>query len=210
MSTGRGSKTIVPSPNVTEFFRESVDAAIDRQQLEADDHTVFYVVNLLTLYTRAEELYEGEPAGRRLPPLAHLLANAMEADNNRDCDRALQRLGDMALFMAGFFPDFLARRPVDVDYYIHMGGTAYGTLAERARCAAHNRVFADVFAELGSKFAAFVDVISEISELGRRYSSKDILRLYERWLATGSPRVRERLDALGVNVSPAMASRTSH
>ena len=210
MSTGNGGNRIVPSPNVKEFFRESVDEAISRRQLEADDQTVHYVVNLLTLYTRAEELYDGEPRGRRLPPLAGLLSIAIEAGNERDCNRALRRLGDLSLFIAGFFPDFLARRPVDVDYYIRMGGSAYGTLAERARYGAHGRAFAEVFAELGSKFAAFVEVIGEISDLSRRYTSRDILRLYERWLATGSQRVRQQLDALGVEVSPAMSSRTSH
>ncbi len=201
---------IVPTPNVQEFFRDSLDAAIARQKLEADDHTVHYVVNLLVLYTRADELYDDGPDGRSLPPLATLFAAASEARSPRQRYVALRRLGDLALFMAGFFPDALARKPVDVDYYIRMGGTAYGTLASAAPATTRQRAFADVFGELAGKFGAFVEAIGEISDLSRRYTPRDILRLYERWLATGSERARQRLDELGVQLSPATASRASH
>lgn len=210
MRAGDKRTRIVQSPSVTEFFRDSVDAAVTRQQVEADDHTVYYVVNLLTLYTRSEELYDQGPDGNELPPLARMLADAMQANSDRECNQALKRLGDTALFMAGFFPDFLARKPVDVDYYIQMGGTAYGALADRSRVAPRGRALADVFGELGRKFAAFVDVIGEISDRARQHTPRDILRLYERWLLTGSPRVRNQLDALGVNLSPASASSRNH
>jgi hypothetical protein len=140
-----------------------------------------------------------------MPPLVHMLADAVEAETERDRDRRLQRLGDVALFMAGFFPDFFARKPVDADYYIRMGGAAYGTLAERVRPSPGTDAFGDVFAELACKFAAFVDVIGEIADLGRRYTSRDILRLYELWLATGSRRARTRLAELGVRFSDSSA-----
>lgn len=189
---------LLASPNVREFFRESVDEALARQKLEADDHTVHYVVNLLTLFTRAEEFYKDAPPGRGMPPLARLFVDASDADSEFDRDRYLQRLGDVALFMAGFFPDYFERRPVGVDYCIRMGGAAYGTLAERSRYVAGPRALGDTFAELARKFAAFVDVLGEIADLGRQYTSRDILRLYDLWLTTGSRRARARLDALGV------------
>jgi hypothetical protein len=207
VGTGR---RIVPTANVQEFFRDSLDAAITRQKLEADDHTVHYVVNLLVLYTRADELYDELPGSRRIPPLATLFAAAADARSERERYFALRRLGDLALFMAGFFPDALARQPVDVDYYIRMGGTAYGALASTTPAGVRQRTFASVFQELAQKFGDFVEAIGEISDRGRRYTPRDILRLYERWLATGSERARQRLDELGVQLSPAAASRASH
>ena len=99
---------------------------------------------------------------------------------------------------------------VDVDYYIRMGGTAYGTLASTTPTGVRQRTFASVFHELAQKFGDFVEAIGEISDRGRRYTPRDILRLYERWLATGSERARQRLDELGVQLSPAAASRASH
>jgi hypothetical protein len=206
MSGTSEAARVVASPNVRAFFKESLGEALTRQKVEAEDHTVHYIVNLLTLFTRSEELYGDTPPGRPIPPLARMLAEAVDAENDRDRDRQLQRLGDVALFMAGFFPDFLARKPVDVDYYIRMGGAAYGSLADRASPSPRQDAFGAVFAELADKFAAFVDAIGEIADLGRRYTSRDIIRLYELWLATGSRRARTRLDALGVQfvaVSPA-------
>ncbi len=201
---------LLASPNVREFFRESVDEALARQKLEADDHTVHYVVNLLTLFTRAEELYRDAPPCRGMPPLARLFADASDADSEFDRDRYLQRLGDVALFMAGFFPDYFERRPVGVDYCIRMGGAAYGTLAERSRGVPGPRALGDIFEELACKFAAFVDVLGEIADLGRQYTSRDILRLYDLWLTTGSRRARARLDALGVPSAAASSEPSRH
>ena len=134
---------------------------------------------------------------------ATLFAAASEARSPRERHLALRRLGDLALFMAGFFPDALARKPVDVDYYIRMGGSAYGTLANSPAATTRERAFTAVFRELAGKFGEFVEAIGEISDSGRRYTPRDILRLYERWLATGSARARQRLDEHG----PMMALR---
>lgn len=200
-------RRIVPSPNVREFFRECVNDALARQRLRAGDHTVHYVVNLLTLFSRAEELYED---GEGLRPLASMLRDAADAPSDAHRDRAMQRLGDVALFVAGFFPDYFARRSVDVDYYIGMGGSAYAWLAERARYSAQVRAFGGIFAELGEKFGAFVEVLGEVSEQGRTFTPADIMRLYELWLRTGSARASRRLRELGIQPAAAASSRLTH
>lgn len=203
-------RRVVTTPNVREFFRESVDEALTRHSVDADDHTVHYVVNLLTLFTRADDFYGDVPAGKGLPPLARMFADASEAESDVDRDRHLQRLGDVALFMAGFFPDYFERKPVGVDYCIRMGGAAYGTLAERSKQMIRRRALADIFEELAEKFGMFVDVLGEIADLGRRYTSSDVLRLYDLWLTTGSRRARARLDALGVPSAVATSEPSRH
>ena len=201
---------VLATPNVREFFRESVDEALTRQSVDADDHTVHYVVNLLTLFTRAEEFYGDASPRSGPPPLARIFADASEADSDLDRDRHLQRLGDVALFMAGFFPEYFERKPVGVDYCIRMGGAAYGTLAERSKQMARRRALAEIFEELAAKFGLFVDVLGEIADLGRRYTSRDVLKLYDLWLTTGSRRARARLDALGVPAQVAQAQPSRH
>ena len=207
MNTTDAGRRILPSPNVREFFRECVNEALGRQRVRAGDHTVHYVVNLLTLFSRAEELHE---EGDGLKPLAAMLRDALDAPSDACRDRAMQRLGDVALFVAGFFPDYFTRRPVDVDYYIGMGGSAYAWLAERARYSAQVRAFGEIFFELGEKFGAFVEVIGEVSEQGRNYTPADIMRLYELWLRTGSARASRRLQELGIQPAAASASRLTH
>lgn len=201
---------IVPADNVREFFRESVEQAVSNQRVEAGDHTVAYVVNLLTLFTRADELYPDGAPMRGLPALAKLLRAAVDSDDPAVQARVLQRLGDLALFIAGFFPDALARRPVDVDYYVRMGGGAYGTLAERVRGSRRGRALGPVFEELGEKFPIFVDVIGEVSDTGRVHTQADILRIYEVWVKTGSARLGRKLGELGIQPPAASVSRAHH
>lgn len=208
----QASSRIIPSHNVREFFRDSVGEALSKQSVQAEDHTVHYVVEMLTLFTRAEEFHDPaqEAGSRSLRPLALMLKDAVDAPSEADRDRAMRRLGDVALFVAGFFPDTFARRSVDVDYCIRMGGSAYSWLAERARYSAQVRAFGSIFNELAEKFPVFVEVLGEISDLGRSYTPSDVLRLYELWIRTGSARADRRLKELGVQTFAGSASRAAH
>ena len=123
---------LVAVTNLREFFHDSVQTALRKQHVAVDDHTEHYVVNVLTMFARSDELYEQTPEGTRLKPLAHMLAAAAEAPTPQQRDQALRRLGDVSLFIAGFFAQSFARKLIDIDYHIAMGGRAYGTLAESA------------------------------------------------------------------------------
>ena len=65
--------------SLMDFFRESVSAAIESQGVEINPHTSHYVVNLLTLFARSEELYEDDGETYGLKPLALMLADAASA-----------------------------------------------------------------------------------------------------------------------------------
>ena len=183
--------------DVREFFRDALQAALDRQHLHVQAQTEHYVVNLLTMFSHTDALFE--PGGERsqLKPLALLLAEAADAPDDRQRFRTLQRLGDVALFVAGFLAGSYARRPVDVDYHIAMGGRAYGTLANAPYHGAQ-RVLGCVFAELQAKFQPLVDALNEIGEGAAQNSPRDVLRLYELWHKTGSQRAHRLLLKLGI------------
>jgi hypothetical protein len=186
-----------------------VQTALRQQRVAVDDHTEHYVVNVLTMFARSEELFEKTPEGARLRPLAHMLAEASEAPTAQRRDETLRRLGDVSLFVAGFFAQSFARKLVDVDYHIAMGGRAYGTLAESMRGSLRGQAFAVVFLELAQKFQRIVDVLNEVAEMAYQHTDKDILRQYEIWLKTGSPRAYGILRRLGVEPVTAGA-RTEH
>ncbi|HEY0686965.1 MAG TPA: hypothetical protein VGD45_31775 [Steroidobacter sp.] len=202
-----GSGTVVAVPNLREFFHDSVQKALRNQRVAVDDHTEHYVVNVLTMFARSEELYEQTPDGVRLRPLAHMLADAAAAPSSQQRDEALRRLGDVSLFIAGFFAQSFARKLVDVDYHIAMGGRAYGTLAENLRYSIRGQAFAAVFLELAGKFQRLVDVLNDVAEMAYQHTDKDILRLYEIWLKTGSPRAFAILQRLGVAPVPSGARK---
>ena len=191
--------SVQPVANLKEFFRDSLHAALSHRQVAVEDQTEHYVVNLLTLFARSEALYERTEDGVRLKPLVVMLTEALEASSPGDRRRGLQRLGDVSLFVAGFFAQGFARKLIDIDYHIAMGGHAYGALASSF---SRRHVLAHVFAELAAKFQPMVDALNEVSETSYRHSDADILRLYELWLKTGSRRSYDILKRLGVEPAP--------
>lgn len=115
----------------------------------------------------------------------------------------LRRLGDTSLFVAGFFGDSLARSPVDAGYYVGMGERAYQALAASPGPAGA----AETFGEMSARFEVFVDVLAEIAEMQELRSNRGLLRLYERFLHTGSQRVAEQLRSRGVALFAGPGSR---
>jgi hypothetical protein len=204
------AKRVLPVANLREFFRDTLHEALQRQHVAVEDHTEHYVVNLLTLFARSEALYESTPEGLKLKPLAAMLCEALDtpADTPQQ-HRALQRLGDVSLFIAGFFANSFARKLIDIDYHIAMGGGAYRTLSH-CTTDARGRALAGVFGELSCKFQPMVDALNEVSEGNGARCDQDVLRLYEIWLKTGSPRCYGKLRSLGVTPSGAGGTGFRH
>jgi hypothetical protein len=179
----------VRQQTAAEYFKEQVESALQRQHLEAADLTEYYLVNLLCRYVRLDAHVAGAEYAE---PLAIRLARALESGGSEQRAR-LRSLGDFSLFISGFFSDSLRRRVIDVDYYKSMGAYAYGSLSR-----SEDDAFAEVFRELASKFVGFMDVLSDVSERTGVTTQTDILRLYEKWLRTGSDRDGQRLIDKGI------------
>ena len=176
---------VVRRESVAEYFKELVERALAHQGIAAGELTSFYVVNLLTGFLQ-------RPAADDQTPLAFRLAEALDAAGMRQ-RASLKQIGDFSLFVSGFFADSLNRKLVDVDYYVSIGGTAYTALSRY-----ETDTFSPVFAELAENFVQFVDVLSEVSERTSCGSNADLLRLYGRWLKTGSRRSAQLLAERGV------------
>lgn len=195
--------------SLREFFRDSLHDALAHQHVAVEDQTEHYVVNLLTLFSRSEALYDRTPDGMKLKPLVVLMSEALEAPSSDARNRGLQRLGDVSLFVAGFFSRGFARKLIDIDYHIAMGGRAYGALGGLL-ARGRGRVLGQVFSELAEKFQPMVDALNEISESAHRHTDEDILRLYEQWLKTRSPRAHRLLKELGVDPTAAASTAFAH
>jgi hypothetical protein len=208
---------IQPVASLKEFFRDALHDALSHQHVAVEGETEHYVVNVLTMFSDADALYDRHSrheahqadSRKQLKPLAMMLGEALEAPTSEARFRGLQRLGDVSLFIAGFFSAGFARKLVDVDYHIAMGGQAYGTLAESCP-PARARTLRQVFAELATKFQPMVDALNEISESSYQHSDRDRLRLYELWVKTGSERSRMLLRKLGLEPVPASRTQLAH
>ena len=189
---------VMPVHNLCDYFRTSIDDVIAQQGVELDPHTTHYVVNMMTLFSRSEEFYEDDGETCGLKPLALMLADASDAPSAEHRNHILQRIGDVALFISGFFVESLAGKAVDIDYYIHMGANAYGSLSEETRRTFRGNAFADVFRELASNFQILTDVLHEVRDNARPESDANLLRTYEIWRKTGSRRAENMLRQHGV------------
>lgn len=189
---------VVPVPNLLDYFRTSVEGVIAEQGVDVKPDATYYVVNLLTLFSRSEELYDDDGKSFGLKPLALMLADASDAPSPEQRNSALQRIGDVALFISGFFADSLATHAVDLDYYIHMGGSAYGSLSAEVQGTFRGRAFGDTYSELATKFQVLVDVLNEVRDRERQESDVDLLRTYSVWRKTGSKRAENLLRQQGV------------
>jgi hypothetical protein len=186
---------IVFGQSAQEYFRELVSDAVTHRRLQLQEMTEFYLVNLLASFLTAEKLFRERADGTiDAEPLALILKRALESDRE-ERRRTLKRLGDTSLFVSGFFGDSIARSLVDVDYYIAMGERAYEALSSAERVSGG---LPELYDDLAQRFPDLVDLLAEIAELSELSSNRGIVRLYERFLATGSRRVAERLRERGV------------
>jgi hypothetical protein len=194
-------RPILREQTPTEYFKDLVESALARQHIQAADLTEYYLVNLLCQYIRLDGASGLGDAGE---PLAVRLARALQSGGLEQRAR-LRSLGDFSLFMSGFFSDSFRRKLIDIDYYVSMGEYAYASLGRRDEDA-----FSEVFAELANKFVGFTDVLADISEHTALASHSDALRLYEKWLRTGSERDGQRLADCGIVPNLSIGKRFLH
>jgi hypothetical protein len=138
-------------------------------------------------------------------PLALLYARALEGPPE-DRTRRLRQLGDTALFVSGYFPDSHLGGAVDHSYYRELGGRAYAHLSQQERLA-HGP---GVFAELSRRFTQFADLLSEVSDSTLAAGHLTLVKLYERWRATGSRRAAALLAKQGLAPAPAADTGVRH
>ena len=197
---------LITDVDAREFFHGAIQAAIDNQQLKVADETVVYLGNLLTSFINSDRLYDQTPDGVMIRPLAWYYQEALEARTSNEKTVALRRLGDISLFISGLYAQSLSRSLVDVDYYISMGGNAYGFLSDSGTRTV-TLGLKEVFQELSRKFTELIDVLSEVGESTHISTNNDVLRLYEIWLKSGSRRAAGKLRQFGIQPVPAGARR---
>jgi hypothetical protein len=188
--------TILAANSVSGFFHEVVEDAMKARRVDATERATRYLVALLADYAHPTE--NAESALER--PLTLLLDEALRvADPGQRFER-LRVLGDGVLYGCGFFGDHFEARGVDAKYLHGLGTRAYGAASSMLRMGQEERE-PNLFEELAGKFAVFVDVVGEVANLTiamGAQSSGGLLRVYERWLKTGSERLASALTSCGV------------
>lgn len=188
--------TLALSTNLEGFFEELLSQALQERRTRATEAASTYLVALLRDYARPAH----EAARPLNGSLTLLLADALASSGSERFER-LKTLGDGVLYVRGFFPDHLATRGVTLDYVDAVGARAYDGAASMLRRGGGGHAFA-LFEELAEKFDAFAEVLHTIADrfqanaaLG---SESGVLKVYERWLKTGSAQLAAVLGMQGL------------
>jgi hypothetical protein len=185
--------SIVPAQSVSGFFVEVVEDAMKARRVEATEGATHYLVALLADYAHPDRT-AGETLER---PMTLLLDEALHAPDPAERFERLRVLGDGVLYGCGFFGDHFEARGIDLAYMHGLGTRAYGAASSMLRA----QEGPDVFGELANRFGVFVDVVAEVADatiaMGTE-NPKGLLKVYERWLKTGSERLASALTSHGV------------
>ncbi|MBI4405124.1 MAG: hypothetical protein HY537_13260 [Deltaproteobacteria bacterium] len=177
-----------------DYFTCQLKELMEKRQVAAKEYSVIYIADLLLRYMESEKFFVRDSENKlHHNILADLYAEFIQG-NEETKRMTLRRLGDICLLMTGLFADYLNRKLVDLDYYFGMGGTAYQQLAHLEL----NKTKRSLFAELSVKFKPFSNLLNEMNDRSNIQSNTDLLRLYEKWLLTGSDHLRELLAQNGL------------
>lgn len=187
---------MVESGTLTALFHELVEQALEAQGVASSETTEFYLVHLLERFAHPQkpDLLD--------PPLGVEFLRAGELPPVQRFD-TLRRVADTSLFVTGMFVDSLDRSLVGPDYYTALGRNAYARLSSETG----RGQLADSFVELAERFPDFVRVLGVISELELFRNEAGALRLYKRWLQTGSAREADLLIRRGLIPTPPPSRR---
>jgi hypothetical protein len=173
-----------------------VAEAIRTRGYETTDAAEAYLVALLADYTKPGQL-GNETLSR---PLTLLLDEAMQTSGSERFER-LRVLGDGVLYVSGFFGEHLETRGVERRYMSTLGACAYENASAMLRQRAQDQNAPDLFSELAEKFRMFVSLVADVAESLRARSARTdgaVVKLYERWLKTGSSTLGDALLARGM------------
>jgi hypothetical protein len=155
---------LILSPHLA--IAQLVSDALEENQVELHALSCMYINDMLVRFIDA-----GHLGDEGLPTLVQLYGQAA-ASKGKQMVAAYQRLGDVALFMSGFFSGHVRATVNGLGYYVDMGRAAYGLLANIDKNTA--------FIELAARFTSVVKVLNSVSEMMglSNATDDDILELF--------------------------------
>lgn len=176
-----------------EYFHERITDAGSRLGITLPSQTEFYLVNMLCEFIDPARLNAtvGEMSVLH-QPLTMIYKEALEAPPNARV-KYLKRLGDVSLYVAGFFQDYFNRRAYDIDYFMGMGRSAYMGVSGIMRDRHGDADFSALYASLASEFHRMVDLVATVAD-AQEGRNRDITSLLLRQSIAPSERIRQLIE----------------
>jgi hypothetical protein len=174
---------------------QNIGESIRNKRPKPKPETEFYLVNLLEQFIKTDRLFAKDANGHyQQEPLALMLKQALETPSESEARLIYQNIGDISLYVSGFFQESLKTKIVDTHYYIGMGQAAYDQAARLEERGA----IREALDELAARFGWFVEVLNDLSLMTLSKSEQDIVRLYESWIQSGDQKSEKILNEVGI------------
>lgn len=183
----------------SEFFRDKVNEAASTLHIELEEHIEFYLVNLLSEFAVQSPAKQTEDIGGIETPLTFMLERALEASPERRL-KIMKKMGDVSLYVSGYFQDYFNRKLFNISYYMDMGRSAYRSVSHLMSDVHGDDHFASMYGELSSRFHQCVEIFATIAEATNSGKNQTgLLEVYDRWNNTQSERLQRQLNLRGIH-----------
>ena len=180
-----------------EFFRNKITSASTDLSIFLGEDVEFYLVNLLCDFIDPNNFKMGK-LDLLDTPLALIYKQAVEASPQMQVT-VYKKLGDLSLYVAGYFYSSLQNKTVGPKYYISMGSSAYSKISSIMEIRHQEKHFTEMYSKLSAEFTQLVKVITRVSK-ELPIESNNLLRIYEKWCTTQSQTLKAFLMNEGVVV----------
>ncbi len=196
MNAASSDCLIHPTESLQDFFRQRIESSVEKLNIDKNDEALWYLTRLLCNFSRTHRFLDDNNTRASLTPLAEYYRLALESHTKQERHLQLQRLGDVAIVVAGLFAGALQRKPVSVRYYMSMGEAAYATLADEAAHSTRQKSLQAVFESLSNDFSEYVVALSEIPT--QTSHEDNLLQMIDEWETTQHPALATALRRRGV------------
>ncbi|MCX7675059.1 MAG: hypothetical protein N2Z70_04425 [Bdellovibrionaceae bacterium] len=192
--------SILVSASFREYFQKTLDQAEEVLKKNMLPAIRDYLIDVLEFHSDTRNAFPSHEV-----TLAEAWLRAQNSEEVQEKMERLKLLGDRSLYISGYFGDSLQRKLVDIDYYAQMGALAFEELAILTRVETHSHVYS----VLSKRFMDWVEILAYVASQSDLNSNTGVLRLYERYLKTGSDMAYQQLVERGVVTLPKEALKKS-
>lgn len=188
-----------PLVSCREYFTEVIDEGMEKIKFYPSQMARFYLIEVMEQFLPAENLFEKKEKtidSQKQHSTGTLAEMLLIATNQRQGVRInlLKKLGDTSLYISGFLGDSLKYKLIDVDYYADIGCVAYQRLSKVIKDSS----FQELYMEFATEFIGFMDLLTFFSHKSNIQTNTDLLRLYDKYIKTGSRMAKEFLETKGL------------
>jgi hypothetical protein len=166
------------------YFNKLINESLKADNLELNTTLIDYIIDMLVTFTNHESL---GPSGEGMPVLAWYYKDAVNLKGQMRFN-AFRRLGDTALFLTGFFSNYV-NATGGLGYYIDMGCGAYDQASTTLGMHA-------IMHELSRKFTSLVSMLNYAANETTLGQTPDLRHLFELYAHVPSPTICKRLITL--------------